>query len=183
MSPRTTISFRLNGRDISVETAPDARAVDLLRDLGALDVKEGCGTGECGACSILAGGAHVLSCLMLAAQLDGREITTPSGLGTPGEPHPVQQALAEGGAVQCGFCTPGMSMAAAALLAQNPAPTREEIRTAISGNLCRCTGYVMIVDAVQAAARKMRGDSGPPQAAAQTSRKKPAAARKKGGKG
>lgn len=168
MSGVMKLSFRLNGRDVTVDAAPDARAVDLLREMGApysdvKDVKEGCGTGECGACSILVDGSHKLSCLMLAAQLEGREITTPAGLGTPEAPHPIQQALAEGGAVQCGFCTPGMSMAAAALLAQNPDPTREEIRTAISGNLCRCTGYVMIVDAVQAAAAQMRSAPEPPR--------------------
>ncbi|HWR03683.1 MAG TPA: (2Fe-2S)-binding protein [Humidesulfovibrio sp.] len=186
------LRFRLNGQDVEVETAPDRRAVDLLRDMGApypdmKDVKEGCGTGECGACSVLVDGAHKLSCLMLAAQLEGREVTTPAGLGNEAAPHAIQQALAEHGAVQCGFCTPGMSIAAAALLAENPDPTRADIRTAISGNLCRCTGYVMIVDAVEEAARKMRGDSGPLHDAgplrdvARASRKKPVATRKKGG--
>ncbi len=176
------LRFRLNGQDVEVDTEPDKRAVDLLRELNALDVKEGCGTGECGACSVLVDGRHTLSCLMLAAQLEGREVTTPAGLGSEAAPHAIQQALAERGAVQCGFCTPGMSMAAAALLAENPAPTRADIRTAISGNLCRCTGYVMIVDAVEEAARKMFGDSKPLRETAQASRKKPAAPRKKGGK-
>ena len=199
------LSFVLNGRPVAVETDPDRRAVDLLRELGALwpettdstgatdagnssdatdamgaenssdgngatgaknlnalremkDVKEGCGTGECGACSVLVDGVHKLSCLMLAAQLEGRELTTPSGLGTPEAPHAIQRAFAERGAVQCGFCSPGMTIAAAALLAENPAPTRQDIRRAISGNLCRCTGYVMIVDAVEAAARELRRD-------------------------
>ncbi|SNR75775.1 carbon-monoxide dehydrogenase small subunit [Humidesulfovibrio mexicanus] len=151
-----TISFLLNGRPMTVDAAPDARAVDLLRGLGALDVKEGCGTGECGACSVLVDGVHKLSCLMLAVQLEGRAIMTASGLGTPEAPHPLQRAFADHGAVQCGFCTPGMTIAAAALLAENPQPTREETRRAISGNLCRCTGYVMIVDAVQAAAQEQR---------------------------
>ncbi len=179
------LSFVLNGRPVAVETAPDRRAVDLLRELGALgpdlkdakdskdstgaenmncisdmkDVKEGCGTGECGACSVLVDGVHKLSCLLLAAQLEGRELTTPSGLGTPEAPHAIQRAFAERGAVQCGFCSPGMTIAAAALLAENPAPAREEIRRAISGNLCRCTGYVMIVDAVEAAAKELRRDT------------------------
>lgn len=181
------LRFRLNGQDVEVETAPDRRAVDLLRDMNALDVKEGCGTGECGACSVLLDGTHMLSCLLLAAQLEGRELTTPAGLGNEAAPHAIQRALAERGAVQCGFCTPGMSIAAAALLAENPEPTRAEIRTAISGNLCRCTGYVMIVDAVEEAARKMRGDSEPLHDseplldAAQASRKKPVATRKTGG--
>lgn len=190
------LSFVLNGRPVAVETAPDRRAVDLLRALGALgpemagakdakdstdagnaiqatgaenvncisdmkDVKEGCGTGECGACSVLVDGVHKLSCLLLAAQLEGRELTTPRGLGTPEAPHAIQRAFAERGAVQCGFCSPGMTIAAAALLAENPAPAREDIRRAISGNLCRCTGYVMIVDAVEAAAQELRRDSAP----------------------
>ncbi|WP_461664642.1 (2Fe-2S)-binding protein [Humidesulfovibrio sp.] len=185
------LAFVLNGRPVVVQTAPDRRAVDLLRELGALgpdstdstdspdtkdathatgaksrscisdmkDVKEGCGTGECGACSVLVDGVHKLSCLMLAAQLEGRELTTPRGLGTPEAPHAIQRAFAERGAVQCGFCSPGMTIAAAALLAENLAPTRQDIRRAISGNLCRCTGYVMIVDAVEAAARELRCDT------------------------
>lgn len=174
------LSFLLNGQPVRLDAAPDCRAVDLLRDLHVLDVKEGCGTGECGACSVLVDGAHKLSCLMLAAQLDGCAVTTATGLGSQSAPHPIQRAFAEHGAVQCGFCTPGMSVAAAALLAENPKPGREDIRRAISGNLCRCTGYVMIVDAVQAAAEAMCRDSGPlredPQAlreSAQPSRKKP----------
>ncbi len=207
------ISFVLNGQAVALDAAPDQRAVDLLRGLGALrpdgadandapgvcavkdvkDVKEGCGTGECGACSILVDGVHKLSCLLLAAQLHGREITTASGLGSKAAPHPIQQAFAEHGAVQCGFCSPGMSIAAAALLAENPQPTRDEVRRALSGNLCRCTGYVMIVDAVQAAADAMRCDSSmlhdaPPtlRDTAQASRKAPQAApnkaRKKAGR-
>ncbi len=162
------LSFVLNGQGVTIDVAPDRRAVDLLRDMGTLDVKEGCGTGECGACSVLVDGAHKLSCLMLAAQLEGREVLTASGLGAPDAPHPIQRAFAEHGAVQCGFCTPGMTVAAAALLEGNPDPDREDVRRAISGNLCRCTGYVMIVDAVEAAAEAMR--------------KKPRAAGKKAGK-
>lgn len=190
------ISFVLNGRAVALDAAPDQRAVDLLRGLGALrpegadahdapgvpdvkDVKEGCGTGECGACSILVDGVHKLSCLMLAAQLHGRQVTTASGLGSIAAPHPIQQAFAEHGAVQCGFCSPGMSIAAAALLAENPQPTRDEVRRALSGNLCRCTGYVMIVDAVQAAADAMRHDSSALRAAVQASRKAAQAAPKK----
>jgi len=154
------VAFSLNGRETRVEAQPDERAVDLLRRLDALDVKEGCGTGECGACSVLVDGIHKLSCLMLAAQLSGRAVTTASGLGGPkttDAPHPLQQSFATHGAVQCGYCTPGMTIAAAALLAQNPAPSREDIRRALSGNLCRCTGYVKIVDAVEAAAQEMLG--------------------------
>jgi len=149
------LSFTLNGTLVRADADPDMRAVDLLRELNALDVKEGCGTGECGACSILVDGVHKLSCLLLAAQLDGRELTTAAGLGGQAAPHPIQRAFAEHGAVQCGFCTPGMTIAAAALLAQNPDPTRLDVRRALSGNLCRCTGYVKIVDAVRAAAREL----------------------------
>lgn len=152
------LAFTLNGQPVQVAAEPGERAVDLLRRMGALDVKEGCGTGECGACSVLVDGAHKLSCLMLAAQLAGREITTAQGLGTPENPHPVQRAFAAHGAVQCGFCTPGMTIAAAALLDNNPAPTREQARRAISGNLCRCTGYAMILDAIDEAARERAGD-------------------------
>lgn len=156
------LRFRLNGADVAVDAEPDSRAVDLLRELGALDVKEGCGTGECGACSVLADGVQRLSCLMLAAQLEGRELVTAAGLGTPERPHPVQKAFADKGAVQCGYCTPGMVVAAAALLDKNPVPTREEARQAISGNLCRCTGYVKVVDAVLAAAAELREEPGGP---------------------
>ncbi len=157
------LSFTLNGQNLRLDTAPDKRVVDLLRELKALDVKEGCGTGECGACSVLVDGVHRLSCLMLAAQLSGRELTTAAGLGAAGlgsesAPHPIQRAFAEHGAVQCGFCSPGMTIAASALLAQNPDPTRDEVRRALSGNLCRCTGYVKIVDAVRAAAKEL-GDA------------------------
>lgn len=152
------LSFTLNGQPVKIAAGPDERAVDLLRRMGFSDVKEGCGTGECGACSVLVGGVHKLSCLMLAAQLEGREVTTARGLGTPDNPHPVQRAFAEHGAVQCGFCTPGMTIAATALLDRNPAPDREEARRAISGNLCRCTGYAMILDATLAAARERAGD-------------------------
>jgi carbon-monoxide dehydrogenase small subunit len=162
------ISFRLNGRPVEIDAAPDRRAIDLLREdlhatgAAALDVKEGCGTGECGACSALVNGVHKLSCLMLAAQLEGCEVVTASGLGAAcgkdGAPHPVQTAFAEAGAVQCGFCSPGMAVAAAALLKRDPAPDRQAIRRAISGNLCRCTGYVKIVDAIELAARRIRED-------------------------
>ena len=152
------LSFTLNGQGVRLDTALDKRVVDLLRELQALDVKEGCGTGECGACSVLVDGAHKLSCLLLAAQLAGREVVTAAGLGDEDHPHPIQRAFAEHGAVQCGFCSPGMTIAARALLAQNPDPTRDEVRRALSGNLCRCTGYVKIVDAVRAAAKEL-GDA------------------------
>lgn len=156
------ISFILNGSEVSIETDPALRAVDVLRqDLGLTGTKEGCGEGECGACSILVDDTAKLSCLMTAAQLEGKKIVTIEGVARRQELHPVQQSFIEYGAVQCGFCTPGMVIAAVGLLTANSAPTREEIRDAIGGNICRCTGYQKIVDAVEDAARKMRGgDSG-----------------------
>jgi len=154
-----TVNFRLNGAPVSIATAPGRRALDLLREeFGLFAAKEGCGTGECGACAVLVDGEAKLSCLMLAAQLEGREVTTAEGLGTPEAPHPIQTAFAALGAVQCGYCTPGMTIATAALLAKNPDPDRAAARVALSGNLCRCTGYVKIVDAVLAAATALRGE-------------------------
>ena len=153
-----TIEFTLNGTRVSLETAPDRRAVDVLREeLGLTGTKEGCGAGECGACTILVDGVNRLSCLMLAAQLAGREITTIEGLSRDGRLHPLQETFVKHGAVQCGFCTPGMILGAAAFLHEHPHPTRDEIRAGISGNLCRCTGYQKIVDAVEAAAEKTEG--------------------------
>ncbi|GAB7078814.1 (2Fe-2S)-binding protein [Megalodesulfovibrio paquesii] len=151
------LCFILNGVPMRVETAPGRRVVDLLReDLGLTAAKEGCGSGECGACAVLVDGEARLSCLMLAAQLEGRTVTTAEGLGTLAQPHPLQASFAATGAVQCGYCTPGMTIAAAELLARNPAPDPQEVREAISGNLCRCTGYEKIVDAVLQAAETMR---------------------------
>ncbi len=147
------LEFILNGRPVALETDPDRRAVDLLRqDLGLTGTKEGCGQGECGACSILVDGRARLSCLMLAAQLAGRRVVTIEGLADGGRLHPVQAAFVDHGAVQCGFCTPGMVMAAVDLLDRRPRPTEEEIRVGLSGHLCRCTGYQKIIEAVVAAA-------------------------------
>ncbi len=143
------IRFMLNGNALSVDTTPDRRVVDLLReDLGLTGTKEGCGAGECGACSILVDGEHKLSCLMIAAQLEGRTIVTIEGFGAKDKLHPLQDAFIRHGAVQCGFCTPGMVIAAETLLRQNPQPSRDDIREGLAGNLCRCTGYQKIVDAV-----------------------------------
>ena len=152
------ITFSMNGRWLEVETPPDRRVVDLLReDLGLGGTKECCGSGECGACTILVDGESRLSCLMLAAQLEGRVILTIEGVATNGEFHVVQQAFVEHGAVQCGFCTPGMILATLDLLRRIPDPTREDVRRELSGNLCRCTGYQKIVDAVMVAARIVNG--------------------------
>lgn len=148
------IHFSINGRDVERDVRGDERAVDIIReDLGLTGTKEGCGTGECGACAVLMNGRARLSCLTLAAQLDGATLITIEGLGTPDRPHPLQRAFAEHGAVQCGFCTPGMVVAAADLLARNPALSRDDIREGLSGNLCRCTGYSRILDAVEKAGR------------------------------
>jgi carbon-monoxide dehydrogenase small subunit len=156
------IRFTLNGEEKEIEAAPDRRVVDLLReDLGLTGTKESCGMGECGACTILVDGVTRLSCLMLAAQLQGRSITTIEGLGSKEALHPVQEAFVEKGAVQCGFCIPGMVLASVDFLREHPAPTREEIRKGLSGNLCRCTGYHKIVDAVEAAASRL-ADRGKP---------------------
>jgi len=150
------ITFTLNGAEIRVETTPDRRVVDILReDLGLTGTKEGCGTGECGACTIFLDGVTKLSCLMVAAQIDGQEIVTIEGMAQSGGLHPVQKAFVDSGAVQCGFCTPGMVMAGAALLEHDPAPSDDAIRTALSGNLCRCTGYQKIVDGVKQCCREM----------------------------
>ncbi len=147
------IKFRLNGKVTVIETEPDRRVVDLLREnLGLTGLKECCGSGECGACTILLDGESRLSCLMLAAQLADRSVVTIEGLAPEGTLHSVQQAFIDHGAVQCGYCTPGMVLAAVDLLRRLPAPSREQIRTGISGNICRCTGYQKIVDAICAAA-------------------------------
>ncbi len=153
------ISFVLNGKETEINTPSDRRVVDILRgDLNLTGAKEGCGAGECGTCTILVDGEAKLACLMLAAQVEGKKITTIEGLAVKGELHPLQKAFIEHGAVQCGFCTPGMILSAVDLLRRNPEPTREEIREGISGNLCRCTGYQKIVDAIEAAAATMKGE-------------------------
>jgi len=150
-----TIRFGLNGRKIDLDAAADARAIDVLRgDLGLTGAKEPCGGGECGACTVLVDGEARLACLMLAGQLEGREVLTIEGLCGEGTAHPLQEAFVERGAVQCGFCTPGMILAAEGLLRRNPNPERAEVREGLSGNLCRCTGYVKIVDAVLEAAER-----------------------------
>jgi carbon-monoxide dehydrogenase small subunit len=148
------IEFVLNNREIRLETAPDRRVVDILREeLGLTGTKESCGSGECGACTILVDGESRLSCLMLAIQLQGRRLTTIEGLGPVDGLHPIQEAFVEQGAVQCGFCTPGMVLAAHDLLGRQAHPDRQQIREGLSGNICRCTGYQKVVDAVQAVCR------------------------------
>ena len=144
------ITLSVNGRRHEVVTAPNATLLQALRDLGYTDVKNGCEKGDCGACAVLLGGRAVNSCLVLAWQAEGAEIVTNAGLGTLDQPHPLQTAFADAGAAQCGYCTPGMIVSAKALLDDNPTPSVQEIREAISGNLCRCTGYTKIIEAIQA---------------------------------
>ena len=146
------IEIRVNGKDYTLNIDENMRLLDLLRDeLGLIGVKEGCGEGECGACTVIMDGNAINSCLVMAFQAHESDILTIEGLEENGEVHPIQQAFIDAGAVQCGFCTPGMIMSVKALLDKNPNPTREEIREGISGNLCRCTGYNKIVDAVERA--------------------------------
>ena len=154
MKPKL-ITLTVNGRQHHVALAPNVTLLQVLRDLGYTDVKNGCEKGDCGACAVLVDGRAVNSCLVLAWQAKGAEIITDSGLGTMDDPHPLQEAFADAGAAQCGYCTPGMIISAAALLERNPRPTEDEIREAISGNLCRCTGYAQIVKAVQVAAERL----------------------------
>jgi len=157
---RVPLTFTLNGQETTVLVAPDWSLLRLLRDeLELTGTKEGCGAGECGACTVLLDDLAVNSCLLPALEVEGRSITTIEGLSSPdGRLHPLQQSFIEHGAVQCGFCTPGMIMSAAALLRENPTPDEHQIRTAIAGNLCRCTGYAQIVEAVDQAAKAAGGE-------------------------
>lgn len=148
------MTLNVNGRSHRISAPVDALLLEVLREkVGLTGAKYGCGMGECGACTVLLDGDAIYSCLTLTVEVQGREITTIEGLNRKGELDPLQQAFAEHGGVQCGFCTPGMILAARALLARNPSPSEDEIRRALSGNLCRCTGYMKIVEAVEAAAR------------------------------
>ncbi len=151
------LSFTVNGRKVSTGSDPLARLSEVLRqEFGLTGLKEGCLEGECGACTVLVDGAPVHACLMLAFQAQGRDIGTVEGLGGSGTLSSLQAAFVEDGAVQCGFCTPGMVMAAEGLLRANPAPGTEDIRHALAGNICRCTGYENIVRAVSAEAERRR---------------------------
>ena len=147
-----TITFNLNGEPVQVEIEPHLTLLQLLRDkLELMGTKEGCGMGECGACTVLLDAKTVNSCIFPALEVDGKSVMTIEGLAdAQGNLHPIQKAFIEYGAVQCGFCTPGMVLSAKALLDENPIPTEEEIRNGIAGNLCRCTGYLQIVQAIKA---------------------------------
>lgn len=152
-----TITVHLNHEPRTFDVDPHETLLHLLREKARLTgTKCGCDLGECGACTVILDGRAVNSCCVLAEQVNGRRVETIEGLGTPASPHPLQQAFMDTGAIQCGFCTPGMILSAAALLNQNPTPGKADIQKALSGNLCRCTGYVKIIEAVELAAARMR---------------------------
>jgi carbon-monoxide dehydrogenase small subunit len=154
---KTVITCRVNGEEHTVLADPRDTLLELLRDrLSLTGTKEGCGNGNCGSCTVLIDGEAVCACLVLAGETQGVEITTVEGLAEGGKRHPVQQALIEHGGTQCGFCTPGIIMSAVSLLKRNSTPTDAEIRHAIAGNICRCTGYEKIVRAISAAAGEVR---------------------------
>ncbi|WHH60481.1 (2Fe-2S)-binding protein [Petroclostridium sp. X23] len=144
------VNFALNGKPVSIDAEPHWTLVDVLRDkFGLTGVKKGCETGECGACTILLNGDNVASCMLLIGQVENKEVTTIEGLSKEDYIDPIQKAFLEQGALQCGYCTPGMILTVKALLDKNPSPTREEIKQGISGNLCRCTGYEQIIEAIE----------------------------------
>jgi carbon-monoxide dehydrogenase small subunit len=150
MKKRMPVTFSVNGEEVDLYIPPNRTLLDVLReDLELTGTKEGCGEGVCGSCTVLCDGVPIRSCITLALEVEGKEITTVEGLGAHGDPDPLQQAFIDHGAVQCGFCTPGMLLSTRGLLNRNPAPSEGEIRRGISGNICRCTGYAKIVEAVK----------------------------------
>jgi aerobic carbon-monoxide dehydrogenase small subunit len=155
------IKLTVNGEPVEAAVEANRTLLQFLReDLELTGAKHGCGLGDCGACTVIMDGKAVNSCLVLAVQADGREVLTIEGVAENGNLHPIQKSFVEQGAIQCGFCTPGMVLSAKALLEENPTPTEKDIRTAISGNLCRCTGYQKIVEAIDSAAKAMHGTGG-----------------------
>ena len=155
------VKFRLNGRNVERQAAPNDTLLDFLRDqLEMLSVKKGCDEGQCGACTVLLDGKPACACLMLAVQVQGIEVTTLEGLSKPGELNVIQQAFLEKYGYQCAFCTPGMILATKALLDRTPDPSTQDIKDALDGNLCRCTGYEQIIESVTKAAAMMRASSG-----------------------
>ncbi len=153
------IQLKVNGEDYRLKVDPDRTLLDVIReDMGLKGTKEGCGEGQCGACTVLMDGKTVNSCLILAVEANGKEILTIEGLSSHDGLHPIQSAFVQHGAIQCGFCTPGMVLSAKALLDQNPWPTEGEVRRAIAGNLCRCTGYAKIVEAILSVREVTRKD-------------------------
>jgi carbon-monoxide dehydrogenase small subunit len=155
---KSFIQLTVNGQSVDAAVEPNRTLLQFLReDLGLTGTKHGCGLGDCGACTVILDGQAVNSCLVLAIHANGREVLTIEGLAENGKLHPIQQAFVDKGSIQCGFCTPGMILSAKALLDANPKPTEQEIRMAISGNLCRCTGYQKIVEAIGEAAKIIQG--------------------------
>lgn len=155
------INLQINNKTYQVEVEPQELLVDVLREkVGLTGTKKGCGTGECGACTVLLDGQPVNSCMLLAVRAQGKDILTIEGLGQPENLHPLQKAFLNNAAVQCGYCAPGMLLSAKALLDENPVPTEREIREGIAGNICRCSGYVKIVKAIQEAAAVLRKEGG-----------------------
>ncbi len=157
---KVPISFTVNDQEVNTDAPAHTTLLYLLRDLGFTEVKNGCEAGDCGACTILLDGLAMNACCALGVQAEGREITTVKGIGTVDNLHPIQQKFIEHGAIQCGFCTPGMIVAAKELLDNTPNPSRQEIKVGIAGNLCRCTGYVKIIDAIEAAAEELSSKKG-----------------------
>src|SRR5712692_8772664 len=161
---KAKIALELNGEPVEVAFAPHKTLLEVLReDLGLTGTKHGCELGECGTCTVLLDGAPVLSCLALGLACAGRRVRTVEGMAHAGKLHPLQEAFADLGAAQCGYCTPAFLLAAEALLAEHPRPTRDEIKQALSGNLCRCTGYIKIYEAVELAAARLRGSGRSPR--------------------
>ena len=159
MNNKRQIRFRLNGEDTEVAFAPHKTLLEVLReDLNLTGTKHGCELGECGTCAVLVDGRSILSCLMLGLDAEGRDVKTIEGMANGAELHPLQQTFADLGAAQCGYCSPGFLLVAEELLEKTPNPTRAEIQEALSGNLCRCTGYIKIYEAVELAAARMRGE-------------------------
>ncbi|HVF49700.1 MAG TPA: (2Fe-2S)-binding protein [Pyrinomonadaceae bacterium] len=159
MKQKAHIELTLNGEPAEVAFAPHKTLLEVLReDLGLTGTKHGCELGECGTCAVLLDGRSVLSCLVLGLEAEGRVVETVEGMNEGNRMHPLQQTFADLGAAQCGYCTPGFLLVAKEMLAHNPAPTRDEIKEALSGNICRCTGYIKIYEAVELAAAQMRGE-------------------------
>jgi carbon-monoxide dehydrogenase small subunit len=165
----TLLTLRINGEERDVLAPTHKTLLEVLREeLNLTGTKHGCELGECGTCTVLVDGDPVLSCLALPVECQGREIKTVEGMAPAGRLHPLQQAFAELGAAQCGYCTPGILLTAEALLVDNPTPTRDEVKLALAGNLCRCTGYTKILDAVELAALRMQGEAQPQASRADT---------------
>ena len=164
VATKARITLAVNDETVELAVTPQKTLLEILReDLGLTGTKHGCELGECGTCAVLMDGTPVLSCLVLGLACDGRAVRTVEGMARGAELHPLQRAFADLGAAQCGYCTPGVMLTAEALLASNPSPTRDAIKDALAGNLCRCTGYIKIYEAVELAAAWMRGESASPR--------------------